>query len=686
MKMTIAISAPALGMVFAATISAAEFFVAPTGNDSNPGTVARPFLTLPHARDAARGNQNSTIYLAPGNYQLNRTFELDERDSGTRFVGRGAPRITGGMEIPNCAVKPVTGLAILQRLLPSVRDKVMEIDLRALGIADFGEIGPRGFGRPYLPAPLELLVDDEPLALSQWPKRGQLGVPIGKVLDSGTNQLARGQRPSGGTFEYTTNRPACWLQAEAVWLTGFFFNGFADDTLKVKAIDPQKKTLTTEQRHGYGFNSGKPWNRWFALNLIEEIEQPGEFATDSKAGKLYFLPPAGKDIAKSRLAVTVMKAPLVVLDGAINVVFDGIDFECSRGLGICIARGASNRIQNATLRNLGELAVCVGLTVGADGKPAAFTGGSWRPSGDPLFNRNAGTGHGIVNCKIYNIGAGGISLGGGDRRSLSPAGNFVENCEIYHFNRWDRTYRGAVNLDGVGNIIRHCLIYDCPGCAIYLRGNDHLIEYNEIHHAIMEGDDMGAFYMGRDPTERGIIIRFNYWHDIAPAHSTHCLYFDDSGGDRAKVYGNVFRKAGRLATVNINGGSDIIVTNNIFIDCRKPVRMGGGGNEWRTKNGRFEWLIKNVGGDQSPWRERYPELVSYLADRPQMPRGNLFANNLLVNSQLTQERGVSEENNRFVTKEPSPLAGGSPGFAAIPFDKIGLLKKPVESKETSVNN
>lgn len=654
--------------------TATEFHVAPTGDDTNPGTAEKPFRTLQRTRDAALANKGATVRLAPGTYRQSRTLELDERDSGTRYIGGSKASITGGIEIPSSAVKPVSDPTILNRLLPDVRGQVLEIDLHALGITDFGGIGPRGFGHPYLPAPVELFVDEEPLLLSRWPKRGQPGEPIGKVLDDGTNNLARGERPHGGTFKYATDRPARWTHAEDVWITGFFFNGYADDTLKVKSFDVTNKTLTTVQRHWYGFNSGKPWNRWFALNLLEEIAQPGEYAVDPKTGKLYFLPPAGKDIAKCRLEVSVLQEPLVAIKGATNVVFDGIDFECSRGMGVYIEGGASNRIQNAALHNLGELAVCIGLAVDLDRKTISPAGGQWRTSGDPLFNRNGGTGHGIVNCKIYNVGAGGISLGGGDRRSLTAAGNFVENCEIHHFNRWDRTYRGAINIDGVGNIIRRCHIHDCPGCAIYLHGNEHLIEYNEIHRALMEGDDMGAFYMGRDPTERGTIIRYNYWHDLALAHATHCLYFDDSGGDSAKVYGNIFRKAGSLSTVNINGGSDILVTNNIFLDCKKPIRMGHGGNEWRTKQGRFETLIKNIGCDQSPWRERYPELRGYLAARSQMPRGNLFSKNLLVNSKLTEEKGVTAVNNRSVTQDPGMKDVGIPGFEPIPFEKMQHAK------------
>ncbi len=666
----------------ATVAQAAEFHLAPTGDDANPGTKDKPFATLERARDAARQAKGSTVTLAGGTYRLSQTLALDARDSGTTYRAVNA-RVTGGVEIPAGAVKTVTDPAILERLLPEVRGKVLEVDLRALGIADFGEIGPRGFRRPYVPAPLELFVDGEPLSLARWPNPGQPAVPIGKVLDKGA-VTRNGEKPTrGGTFEFVTDRPRRWTKADDVWITGLFENGYADSTVKVKAFDLEKKTLTTVQPHMYGFSSGKAWNTWVALNLLEEIDLPGEFMADKKTGRLYFLPPAGKDIAKSRLEVTVMKEPLVAIEGATGVVLDGVSFECSRGMGVYIERGANNRIQNATLRNLGMVAVCIGKGVAPDpeyrhsftGGPVSRELGSWHEHiyDNTTFNREAGTGHGIVNCKINNIGAGAISLGGGDRVKLEAAGNFVENCDIHHFNRWDRTYKAAVNIDGVGNIIRHCVLHDCPGSAIYLHGNDHLIEFNEIHHAMMDGDDMGAFYMGRDPTERGNVIRYNHWHDLAPSHGTLCLYFDDCGGDGTKIYGNVFRKAGNAATVLINGGSDFTVTNNIFIDCKMPVRMGGGVG-WRTKEGRFETRMKAVGYDQSPWRERYPELLDYLASRPQMPRGNLFAKNLLVNTKLVEVKSVTFDNNRSVATDPGMKDVGIPGFEPIPFDKIGLKK------------
>ena len=656
---------------FSISAAAADIHIAPSGSDTNPGTAERPFATLEKAREAIRefGIQNSesriqnSVVLSAGTYRLTRTFELNEKDSGTTYrAATGADvRLSGSLAVPNSAVKPVTDQATLDRLVPEMRGKVLEIDLKAaVGISDFGDIGPRGFRRPYIPAPLELFVDDTPLALAQWPNPGQAGEPLGKVLDKGS-VTRKGEKPTrGGTFTFKTARPARWTQAKDIWITGLFENGYADNTVQVKSLDLTNHSLTTIQPHMYGFSSGHPWNRWTALNLLEEIDLPGEFAADKASGKLYFLPPStvegavpsrdrlvpepAKDNRRTecashiekKLEVSMLKDPMVAIEGATNVVFDGITFENSRGMGVYIERGASNRIQNCTLRNLGMVAVCIGKGIKADpdyrhaftGVPVSRELGSWHEHiyDNPTFNRDAGTGHGIVNCQIYNIGEGAISLGGGDRKSLTPAGNFVENCDIHDFNRWDRTYRGAVNIDGVGNRVAHCKIHECPGSAIYLHGNDHVIEYNEVFHAMMSGDDMGAFYMGRDPTERGNVIRYNYWHDLATSHATAALYFDDSGGDSTQVYGNIFRRAGAgLGTVFLAGGSDFGVTNNIFSDCRKPLYAQGfrGG-----AFGLFKKRMADVGYDSPRWKERYPEFQGYLTQKK--PHNNLFKPNLIV--------------------------------------------------------
>ncbi|MET7372265.1 RICIN domain-containing protein [Micromonospora arida] len=66
----------------------ATYYVAPDGNDANPGTLQSPFRTLQRARDVVRTvNTNMTgdvnVYLRGGTYPVSSTVEFGPSDSGT---------------------------------------------------------------------------------------------------------------------------------------------------------------------------------------------------------------------------------------------------------------------------------------------------------------------------------------------------------------------------------------------------------------------------------------------------------------------------------------------------------------------------------------------------------------------------------------------------------------------------
>ncbi|WP_255628484.1 ricin-type beta-trefoil lectin domain protein [Jidongwangia harbinensis] len=81
-----AVASPAGGA--AAAADQATYYVAPDGDDTNPGTVTAPFRTLQHARDVVRSeNANMTgdirVYLRGGTYPVSSTIEFGPADSGT---------------------------------------------------------------------------------------------------------------------------------------------------------------------------------------------------------------------------------------------------------------------------------------------------------------------------------------------------------------------------------------------------------------------------------------------------------------------------------------------------------------------------------------------------------------------------------------------------------------------------
>ncbi len=90
---------------------AAEFFVAPQGNDRHPGTAKKPFATLERAQQAVRAlpadlDEEIIVTLRQGTYFLDRTLEFDARDSGRKgnpVVWRSCPgekaMISGGVAV-----------------------------------------------------------------------------------------------------------------------------------------------------------------------------------------------------------------------------------------------------------------------------------------------------------------------------------------------------------------------------------------------------------------------------------------------------------------------------------------------------------------------------------------------------------------------------------------------------------
>jgi hypothetical protein len=96
----------------AAPLSAADFSVAPSGDDAGPGSLARPFATLERARDAVRAarrrnpNRDYSVALRGGTYRLARTlvFSLEDSAAPGRTVTWAAhpgetPVISSGLPV-----------------------------------------------------------------------------------------------------------------------------------------------------------------------------------------------------------------------------------------------------------------------------------------------------------------------------------------------------------------------------------------------------------------------------------------------------------------------------------------------------------------------------------------------------------------------------------------------------------
>jgi hypothetical protein len=355
----------------------------------------------------------------------------------------------------------------------------------------------------------------------------------------------------------------------------------------------------------------------------------------------------------------------VEIAGASHVVFRGLLFEGTRNSLVTITGGAGVTVGGCRLRNAGGWGVFI----------------------------DGGVHHAVRGCDIHEVGEGGVMLSGGDRPTLAAAGHVAENNHVHHYARLQRTYRPAVEVKGVGNAVLHNHIHHAPHNGILLNGNDHLIEFNRIHHVCQETGDVGAYYMGRDWTMRGTVVRHNHFADLTgPGRlGAMAVYLDDCASG-ITVVGNVFVRACR--EVLIGGGRDNLVENNLFIDGDPAVEVDARGLGWFAvtvvPGGWMRQRLDEMPWTTPLWTDRYPGLATLLDDQPEAPRRNVIRRNVAVGGvwkriEPTAEVGTLLEDNlvdvdpRFVdaTRGDYRLRADSPawaiGFRPIPLERIGIV-------------
>lgn len=648
---------------------------------------------------AATKRGDVVIELQGGEYRTARTIEITQGKWNTLLIkprqGESAS-VSGDVVVPRGKLKKVTSPAVLSLLSKEVQGKVLEVDCN--GIAGvLGPIRPSGFGRKSQPAWSELIVNGKPLSLSRWPNDNM--ELIGKVEVAGKEEdRKQGRLP---VFHYRGNHPKQWKNTANMWIGGYFGWGYADDMVPVKSINLQDSTIHVGDFTTYFFGTGTDFRRWFALNLIEEIDRPGEFVLDHEDKKFYFLP---REEKVEQVRLTVLSDPLFAIERCKNVTLQGLTIENSRGIGVYMDNTESVLVQGCTIRNVGNVGVCIGK--GTDTPPGAPRRGhamefggeiKGRMVGDmmgkiyenTMLDREAGCNNGVKDCYIYNVGAGGVSLGGNGRATLKPAGNFVENCKISAYNRIEKSYRPGVWIDGVGNRVTGCDIFDAPSMAILFHGNDHVIEYCDITHVCQEVDDQGAIYYGRDPSERGNVIRYCYFHELSPKHRVTATYHDDGSCD-GTVYGNIYYKAGSMPVL-IGGGKDHKYYNNIFIDSPCAIHIDNRFQNWYSyaleKGAVIETRLNAVRYKEPPYSVRYPKLLNYWDEDASTPQRNLFHTNLFYKvGQVVKngERWGEFWNNYATAVDPgfvdpdNPLKGFKPD--AEVFKRIAGFKEPEYGK------
>ncbi len=309
---------------------------------------------------------------------------------------------------------------------------------------------------------------------------------------------------------------------------------------------PQTRTITLAANASFSI---RPGDRYYVQNLFEELDAPGEWYLDRQTSTLYFWPPAllkGKKVYAPTMRTLIELSPSTA-----HITIRGMTLECCDGTAVVLNHADDCLVAGNTIRNVGD----------------------YRGSGVQV---RGGKRNGVVGNDIYEIGRDAIALsGGGDRITLTPAGNFADNNYIHHTGVYYKQGVG-ISLSGVGNSATHNLIHDCPRFGIGFSGNNIRIEYNHIRHVDLETADTGAIYTGgRDwISPRGSRIAYNYFHDIlgygkengrwVSPHYAWGIYLDDNAGG-VDVIGNIVARAVR-GPIHLHNGRDNLVENNVFVD------------------------------------------------------------------------------------------------------------------------
>lgn len=641
----------------------ADFYIAPNGSDDNDGSKDAPFATFDQAKKAVReldrsGKKKIIVAVCAGEYSVEQ-INLDATDGGSEdctvvYKAHGGEVIlNGGFTIPADAFTKVSDERILRRLSHDAQEHVLVADLAQLGLTKeqigvIHVIGAFHMAAQYDgdwegPLHCELFVNDQRQTLARYPNGDdylETGKPIFTVGGSESEQTGtfdpewlKQRNPKSDIYEVDealSKRISSWETLDDVWMFGYWMYDWADASTPIGDFDPEKRTLSPKFVSQWGARKGAPY---YFFNVLEELDAPCEWYLDRNELKLYLYPQ--DDLRKADIMLSVTTQSILKVTGAEYLTFDGFTVQGTRGNAIEVD-GDHITIQNFTVRNSAGEAIVMN-----------------------------GCNHVARNNHITAIGKGGITLNGGDRETLTPGNCVAENNLIHSWSQVYKTYCPAVLIHGVGNICRHNEMYDSPHEVIWYHGNDHIIEYNHIHHACLLTKDGGAIYSGKNWSYYGSHVRYNCIHDLGTPEFIACGIYMDDGVSGQNIYGNLLVNIPGMA-IQLGGGRDFTVTDNVIVNCgNAPIyydnraREGALYGTWfhycSEPNGYMWKLLWDSPYRNEIWQKHYPQMAAFYEDfdEPNNPRFvpnpgcSRVEDNIIFDAALIRSNVICKEAKRF---------------------------------------
>ncbi len=690
-----------------------KLYVSVDGDNKNPGTLEKPFKTVQHAVNYVKkiGDRSKgvVIYIRGGSYDMSDGLVIPESVSGVD----GKPVIIsnynnekvnfiGGISVAGNNLKIADDEKSRKKLPESVQGKIYSVNLKDLGITDYGTINESG--------PPKLLADGVEYTLARYPNATNIGmkkyegadgengvIRTGPITDSGS-ELGPPTGDTGEGFEFTISdtRPFEWENTGDIWMYGSWYAEWLKEYVNVRSFNKDKMSVSTIQHTKYGSKYAKDTEHYY-FNVMEELDSPGEWYIDRQTGMLYIYP-IGDNPNELNISITTSKKDIVTFENCQNVVLNGITVESGGNNGIKI-QGKKNVVQNCEIYDVVNFGVL-------------------------MYSANCG----VISSTIARTGNFAVDIhirsdarGVNETSYLTPTRNFVQNCYIYN------VLRGVYNSGGVQNIISHNCVMNTRAMGINIgSGNETIVEYNEVEGGPNVNYDSAQLYVNGNGMSKGTVVRYNYFHDSLvnekDSDHTHCMYFDDRSSG-CYAYSNILKGGGLFS----HGGSDNVFENNIIIDVQpNQLVLANSANYYLRSEDRWAgWVVKSGsvwhGVTRSSsiynqaWWSRYPDFYDWavdlnkhqinyesenhvrdeLEDYLRMPRYTVIKDNIMVNTDdytkkkpeveyeveytdnimyKTDPGFVDYKNQVYDLKEDSKIYKDCPGFTTLPKQsKMGVI-------------
>lgn len=664
-------------LVLSARSSHAQpYYVAPSGNDANPGTLKKPFATLQRAQEAVR-KKHGDVFLRGGTYYLPAPLVFTAADSGTKkqpvvfqSYKDETPVISGGIRLEGLNWQPFTN----------------------------------GILRAQVPADLqteEIFINGERQILARYPNFDSKAKYFdGFATDAiSKERAARWANPVGGY--YHAMHPAFW--GDFTWrITGKNANG--EPTLE----------------GGWQNNRGAAAHRdvRFVENIFEELDAPGEWFLDAKTHTLYFYPPAGLDLKTAVVEATRLRTLVEFRGDQTNAV----KWITLRGL--TFRQAARTVMDNREPLLRSDWTIYRGGAVFFNGAEDCTLADSFidQVGGNAVFVNNYNRRITIRGTQIAKAGASGICFVGDPKAARSPLFNYyhtqdlekidrtpgpignnfpadclVDDCLIYLTGRVEKQTAG-VEIDLAQDItVRHCSIYDLPRAGINIGDGcwgGHVIEFCDVFDTVKETGDHGSFNSwGRDRFWRPNIGEVDAWVKQAPDlplldvvkpivlvnnrwRCDHGWDIDlDDGSSNYIITNNLCLRGG----IKNREGYKRVVENNVMVDngYHPHVWYAECGDIFRRNIVWTDYQPANM--PPPPWgREMDFNLVHKSGAAGQTPAKRLQeqsgrdANSIVADAQF-----VDTVRGDYRVKDGSPAL--ALGFVNFPMDQFGVRKPELKA-------